>query len=64
MLNRMLVVDFSALSKKWWLFLLLGWGEYIGLHGAPGVCVVLQVHSKNCKICNSSNIVNTTDSST
>ena len=45
MLNRMLVVDFSKLSKKWWLFLLLGWGECIELHGTPGVCVVLGVNS-------------------
>ena len=27
MLFLMLVMVFSRLSKKWWLFLLLGWGE-------------------------------------
>ena len=29
MLYLMLVVVFSKLSKKWWFFLLLGWGMYI-----------------------------------
>ena len=28
MLYLMLVVVFSKLSKKWWFFLILGWGEY------------------------------------
>ena len=27
MLFLMLVIVFSSLSKKWWLFLLLGWGK-------------------------------------
>ena len=27
MLYLMLVVVFSKLSKKWWFFLILGWGE-------------------------------------
>ena len=27
MLYLMLVVVFSKLSKKWWFYLLLGWGE-------------------------------------
>ena len=27
MLYLMLVVVFSELAKKWWIFLLLGWGE-------------------------------------
>ena len=35
MLYLMLVVVFSKLSKKWWFFLILGWGEgYI----IEGVC--------------------------
>jgi len=29
MLYLMLVVVFSKLSKKWWLFLLLGYGEEV-----------------------------------
>ena len=28
MLYLMLVVVFSKLSKKWWFFLILGWGEW------------------------------------
>ena len=28
MLYLMLVVVFSRLSKKWWFFLLLGWGKH------------------------------------
>ena len=29
MLYLMLVVVFSELSKKWWFFVILGWGEYV-----------------------------------
>ena len=35
MLYLMLVVVFSKLSKRWWFFLLLGWGEVLVLH-LPG----------------------------
>lgn len=38
MLYLMLVVVFSSLSKKWWFFLILGWGR---LHGVGDECSYL-----------------------
>ena len=32
MLYLMLVVVFSKLAKKWWFFMLLGWGIYTCVH--------------------------------
>ena len=33
MLYLMLVVVFSRLSRKWWFFLIIGWGKYtIDIH--------------------------------
>ena len=29
MLHLMLVAVFSKLSRKWWFFLILGWGEWL-----------------------------------
>ena len=40
MLYLMLVVVFSTISKKWWLFLLLGWGEV--LHNARNLPLVMR----------------------
>ena len=42
MLYLMLVVVFSELTKKWWIFFLLGWGELVvGKQTFLAICLFL-----------------------
>ena len=43
MLYLMLVVVFSSLAKKWWLFLIVGWGTALANDIGGTVIIILSV---------------------